>query len=76
MTAQRIYLDFNASRPLAPEVVEAMQPFLTHSTSAISYRPLRGEKLFIANSGLSCTVGKSLIEIDYRPERRQGINIK
>jgi len=29
MTAQRIYLDFNASTPLAPEVVEAMQPFLT-----------------------------------------------
>jgi len=26
---QRIYLDFNASTPLAPEVVEAMQPFLT-----------------------------------------------
>ncbi len=26
---QRIYLDFNASTPLAPEVVEAMRPFLT-----------------------------------------------
>jgi hypothetical protein len=26
---RRIYLDFNASTPLAPEVVEAMQPFLT-----------------------------------------------
>jgi cysteine desulfurase len=25
----RIYLDYNASTPLAPEVVEAMQPFLT-----------------------------------------------
>jgi cysteine desulfurase len=25
----RIYLDFNASTPLAPEVAEAMQPFLT-----------------------------------------------
>ncbi len=25
----RIYLDFNASTPLAPEVVEAMRPFLT-----------------------------------------------
>jgi cysteine desulfurase len=26
---QRIYLDFNASTPVAPEVVEAMRPFLT-----------------------------------------------
>jgi len=26
---KRVYLDFNASTPLAPEVVEAMQPFLT-----------------------------------------------
>lgn len=26
---QRIYLDYNASTPIAPEVVEAMQPFLT-----------------------------------------------
>jgi cysteine desulfurase len=29
MTERRIYLDFNASTPLAPEVVEAMRPFLT-----------------------------------------------
>ena len=29
MNATRIYLDFNASTPLAPEVVEAMRPFLT-----------------------------------------------
>jgi cysteine desulfurase len=29
MTENRIYLDFNASTPLAPEVVEAMRPFLT-----------------------------------------------
>ena len=29
MTKDRIYLDFNASTPLAPEVVEAMRPFLT-----------------------------------------------
>jgi cysteine desulfurase len=29
MTEGRIYLDFNASTPLAPEVVEAMRPFLT-----------------------------------------------
>ncbi len=29
MTAKQIYLDFNASTPLAPEVVEAMRPFLT-----------------------------------------------
>jgi cysteine desulfurase len=29
MNAERIYLDFNASTPLAPEVVEAMRPFLT-----------------------------------------------
>ncbi len=29
MTSRRIYLDFNASTPLAPEVVEAMRPFLT-----------------------------------------------
>ncbi len=29
MTDRRIYLDFNASTPLAPEVVEAMRPFLT-----------------------------------------------
>jgi len=29
MTANRIYLDFNASTPLAPEVVEAMRPLLT-----------------------------------------------
>src|SRR5574341_30938 len=29
MTDKRIYLDFNASTPLAPEVVEAMRPFLT-----------------------------------------------
>lgn len=26
---KRVYLDFNASTPLAPEVVEAMRPFLT-----------------------------------------------
>lgn len=25
----RIYLDFNASTPIAPEVAKAMQPFLT-----------------------------------------------
>jgi cysteine desulfurase len=29
MTENRIYLDFNASTPLAPEVVDAMRPFLT-----------------------------------------------
>ncbi|HTP28413.1 MAG TPA: cysteine desulfurase family protein [Anaeromyxobacteraceae bacterium] len=29
MNESRIYLDFNASTPLAPEVVEAMRPFLT-----------------------------------------------
>lgn len=29
MTENRIYLDFNASTPLAPEVVEAMRPLLT-----------------------------------------------
>jgi cysteine desulfurase len=29
MTENRVYLDFNASTPLAPEVVEAMRPFLT-----------------------------------------------
>jgi cysteine desulfurase len=29
MNATRIYLDFNASTPLAPEVIEAMRPFLT-----------------------------------------------
>jgi cysteine desulfurase len=29
MTNKRIYLDFNASTPLAQEVVEAMRPFLT-----------------------------------------------
>ncbi len=29
MTQKQIYLDFNASTPLAPEVVEAMRPFLT-----------------------------------------------
>jgi cysteine desulfurase len=28
---QRIYLDFNATTPLAPEVVAAMQPFLTEA---------------------------------------------
>jgi cysteine desulfurase len=28
MEAQRIYLDFNASTPIAPEVAEAMRPFL------------------------------------------------
>src|SRR3990167_3503234 len=29
MSYDRIYLDFNASTPTAPEVAEAMQPFLT-----------------------------------------------
>jgi cysteine desulfurase len=29
MNEARIYLDFNASTPLAPEVIEAMRPFLT-----------------------------------------------
>ena len=29
MVSDHIYLDFNASTPLAPEVAEAMQPFLT-----------------------------------------------
>jgi len=29
MTQQQVYLDFNASTPLEPEVVEAMRPFLT-----------------------------------------------
>ncbi len=29
MKTQRIYLDFNASTPIAPEVAEAMKPFLT-----------------------------------------------
>ena len=29
MISNRIYLDFNASTPLAPEVAEAMHPFLT-----------------------------------------------
>jgi cysteine desulfurase len=29
MDAGQIYLDFNASTPLAPEVIEAMRPFLT-----------------------------------------------
>src|SRR4030043_91056 len=29
MEVQKIYLDFNASTPIAPEVAEAMKPFLT-----------------------------------------------
>ena len=29
MTEHQIYLDFNASTPIAPEVVEAMRPLLT-----------------------------------------------
>ncbi|MEK6655438.1 MAG: aminotransferase class V-fold PLP-dependent enzyme, partial [Thermodesulfobacteriota bacterium] len=29
MIPDRIYLDFNASTPLAPDVAEAMEPFLT-----------------------------------------------
>ncbi len=29
MNEQRIYLDYNASTPIAPETVEAMRPFLT-----------------------------------------------
>jgi cysteine desulfurase len=29
MQARKIYLDFNASTPIAPEVAEAMKPFLT-----------------------------------------------
>ncbi len=29
MRTQKIYLDFNASAPIAPEVAEAMRPFLT-----------------------------------------------
>ena len=29
MISQRIYLDFNASTPIAPEVAEAMKPFLS-----------------------------------------------
>lgn len=29
MISNRIYLDFNASTPIAPEVADAMQPFLT-----------------------------------------------
>jgi cysteine desulfurase len=29
MEAQKIYLDFNASTPIAPEVAEAMKPFLS-----------------------------------------------
>jgi len=29
METQRIYLDFNASTPIAPEVAEAMEPFLS-----------------------------------------------
>jgi cysteine desulfurase len=30
MKIQMIYLDFNASTPIAPEVAEAMRPFLSH----------------------------------------------
>ena len=30
MEARKIYLDFNASTPIAPEVAEAMKPFLSH----------------------------------------------
>jgi cysteine desulfurase len=29
MISSRIYLDFNASTPIGPEVVEAMKPFLS-----------------------------------------------
>ena len=29
MSSERIYLDFNASTPIAPEVAAAMRPFLT-----------------------------------------------
>jgi cysteine desulfurase len=31
MSEQRVYLDYNASTPIAPEAVEAMRPFLTES---------------------------------------------
>ena len=29
MESQKIYLDFNASTPIAPEVAEAMRPFFS-----------------------------------------------
>jgi len=29
MISERIYLDFNASTPIAPEVAEVMKPFLS-----------------------------------------------
>jgi cysteine desulfurase len=39
MTEKRIYLDFNASTPLASEVVEAMRPFLTEHFGNPSSHP-------------------------------------
>ena len=43
MRTQRIYLDFNASTPIAPEVAEAMRPFLTQHFGNPSSRNWAGE---------------------------------
>lgn len=43
MRTQKIYLDFNASTPIAPEVAEAMRPFLTQHFGNPSSRHWAGE---------------------------------
>jgi cysteine desulfurase len=63
----RIYLDFNASTPLAPEVVEAMRPFLTEhfgNPSSLHWagRPAH-EALDVARAEVAALIGAHPNEI-------------
>ncbi len=64
---KRIYLDFNASTPIAPEVAEAMRPFLSDHYGNPSSRHWAGapakEAVERARSQVACLLGCSPDEI-------------
>ncbi len=75
MTEKQTYLDFNASMPLAPEVVEAMRPFLAEhfgnpsTTAALAARREAQEprwEWFIIRHPCCCMCSACMRTVDWR----------
>ena len=57
MEAQKIYLDFNASTPIAPEVAEGMMPFLSQhfgNPSSLHWAGVPAKEALSGLKGTAC----------------------